>query len=58
MKIPPHYNRLMPYMILPNAYRYVEFMKNVFGATAPAFSMAHHVQRNMSGTYDGASATI
>jgi PhnB protein len=36
MKIPSPYNRLMPYMILPNAYRFVEFMKNVFGATEHA----------------------
>ena len=33
MKIPSHYNRLMPYMIIPNAYKFIEFMKNVFGAT-------------------------
>jgi PhnB protein len=33
MKIPSNYNRLMPYMILPNAYRFAEFMKNVFDAT-------------------------
>jgi PhnB protein len=32
MKIPSHYNRLMPYMIIPNAYKFIEFMKNVFGA--------------------------
>jgi PhnB protein len=36
MKIPSNYNRLMPYMILPNAYRFVEFMKNVFDATEEA----------------------
>jgi PhnB protein len=33
MKIPSHYNRLMPYMIIPNAYKFIEFMKNVFDAT-------------------------
>jgi uncharacterized glyoxalase superfamily protein PhnB len=36
MKIPKHYNRLMPYMILPNAYQFVEFMKQVFDATEQA----------------------
>ena len=33
MQIPAQYNRLMPYMIIPNAYRFIEFMKAVFGAT-------------------------
>jgi uncharacterized glyoxalase superfamily protein PhnB len=33
MQIPAHYNRLMPYMIIPKAYAFIEFMKNVFGAT-------------------------
>ena len=33
MQIPAQYNRLMPYMILPNAYRFIDFMKAVFGAT-------------------------
>ncbi|HOZ78843.1 MAG TPA: VOC family protein [Ferruginibacter sp.] len=33
MKIPPQYNRLMPYLIIPNAARFIEFMKQVFGAT-------------------------
>jgi PhnB protein len=33
MNIPPHYNRLMPYLIIPNAYQFIDFMKNVFGAT-------------------------
>lgn len=32
MKIPPQYNRLMPYLIIPNAYLFIDFMKNVFGA--------------------------
>jgi PhnB protein len=32
MKIPSQYNRLMPYMILPNASRFIVFMKDVFGA--------------------------
>ena len=32
MKIPPQYNRVMPYMILPNAAEFVVFMKEVFGA--------------------------
>jgi len=32
MKIPPQYNRLMPYMIIPNAAGFVSFMKEVFGA--------------------------
>jgi PhnB protein len=32
MKIPSHYNRLMPYMIIPNAGAFVIFMKEVFGA--------------------------
>jgi len=33
MKIPAHYNRLMPYIIIPSAYKFMEFMKNVFEAT-------------------------
>jgi len=32
MKIPPSHNRLMPYIIIPNAYKFIEFMKNVFEA--------------------------
>lgn len=32
MKIPPQYNRLMPYLIIPNAAGFVDFMKTVFGA--------------------------
>lgn len=32
MKIPTQYNRLMPYMIIPNAAGFVSFMKDVFGA--------------------------
>ena len=33
MQIPAHYNRLMPYVIIPKAYDFIIFMKNVFGAT-------------------------
>ena len=33
MKIPPHYNQLMPYIIIPKAYKFMDFMKDVFGAT-------------------------
>jgi len=36
MKIPSHYNRLMPYIIIPHGYKFMEFMKNVFGATEQA----------------------
>ena len=32
MKIPPQYNRLMPYMIIPDAAGFIVFMKEVFGA--------------------------
>lgn len=32
MKIPPQYNRLMPYLIISDAARFVVFMKEVFGA--------------------------
>ena len=32
MKIPSQYNRLMPYLIIPDAAGFVGFMKNVFGA--------------------------
>lgn len=32
MKIPPQYNRLMPYLIVPNATDFIAFMKEVFGA--------------------------
>ena len=34
MQIPQQYNRLMPYMIVPHAYRFIGFMETVFGATA------------------------
>lgn len=33
MHVPKDYNRLMPYMIIPNANKFMDFMKNVFGAT-------------------------
>ncbi|HMK25802.1 MAG TPA: VOC family protein [Chitinophagaceae bacterium] len=33
MKIPASHNRLMPYMIIPDAYKFLEFMKNVFAVT-------------------------
>lgn len=33
MQIPSQYNRIMPYMIVPNACKFIEFMKYVFGAT-------------------------
>ena len=36
MKIPSHYNRLMPYIIIPNANKFMDFMKTVFGATEQA----------------------
>ena len=32
MKIPHQYNSLMLYMIVPDAYRFIKFMKNVFRA--------------------------
>jgi PhnB protein len=32
MKIPSHYNRLMPYLIIPDAYKFIDFMKSIFGA--------------------------
>lgn len=32
MKIPPQYNRVMPYMIIPDAAAFVDFMKKVFDA--------------------------
>lgn len=32
MKIPPQYNRLMPYLIIPDAAGFIVFMKDVFGA--------------------------
>ena len=32
MKIPSQYNRLMPYLIVPNAADFIIFMKEVFGA--------------------------
>ncbi|MBS1509631.1 MAG: VOC family protein [Bacteroidetes bacterium] len=32
MNIPQHYNRLMPYLIVPHAYEFISFMKEVFGA--------------------------
>ena len=33
MQIPQNYNRLMPYLIVPDATRFMSFMKEVFGAT-------------------------
>ena len=33
MQVPTQYNRLMPYFIVPNANQFIEFMKEVFGAT-------------------------
>jgi uncharacterized glyoxalase superfamily protein PhnB len=33
MKVPTRYNRLMPYLIVPNANGFMDFMKEVFGAT-------------------------
>jgi len=33
MKIPEQYNQLMPYLIVSNASEFLEFTKNVFGAT-------------------------
>lgn len=32
MKVPSEYNRLMPYLIVPDAYAFIAFMKNVFDA--------------------------
>ena len=32
MKVPLQYNRLMPYLIIPHAFQFIDFMKNVFGA--------------------------
>jgi uncharacterized glyoxalase superfamily protein PhnB len=32
MRIPPQYNRLMPYMIIPKATEFISFMKEVFDA--------------------------
>lgn len=32
MKIPPQYNRLMPYLIIPDAPGFIAFMKEVFAA--------------------------
>ncbi|MFM6926155.1 MAG: VOC family protein [Ferruginibacter sp.] len=32
MKVPPEYNRLMPYLIVPEANAFIAFMKDVFGA--------------------------
>ncbi|CAN5213289.1 Dot/Icm type IV secretion system effector PhnB [soil metagenome] len=32
MKIPPQYNQLMPYLIIPDVAGFIVFMKEVFGA--------------------------
>jgi len=32
MKIPPQYNQVMPYLIIPDAAGFIIFMKDVFGA--------------------------
>lgn len=36
MKIPPQYNRLMPYLVVPNAGKFIEFVKHIFGAAEQA----------------------
>lgn len=33
MPIPFRYNRLMAYLIVPDAYQFIDFMKHVFAAT-------------------------
>jgi uncharacterized glyoxalase superfamily protein PhnB len=33
MNIPSRYNRLMPYLIIPRANQFIQFMKDVFSAT-------------------------
>ena len=33
MPVPSQYNRLMPYLIVPGAFRFIEFVIQVFGAT-------------------------
>jgi PhnB protein len=33
MQIPTQYNRLMPYLIMPGANAFINFMQDVFGAT-------------------------
>ncbi len=33
MKVPTQYNRLMPYLIIPTASAFIDFMKYVFEAT-------------------------
>lgn len=33
MKIPENYNQLMPYVIVPGAHKFMDFMKIVLGAT-------------------------
>jgi PhnB protein len=32
MAIPNQYNRVMPYLVIPNAYKFIDFMTQVFGA--------------------------
>jgi len=36
MQVPQQYNPLMPYLILPNAYEFIAFMKEVFNAEQQA----------------------
>jgi len=36
MNIPSSHNRLMPYIIIPHAYKFIDFIKNVFEATEQA----------------------
>jgi PhnB protein len=31
--IPENYQRIMPYLVIPNGDKFIEFMKTVFGAT-------------------------
>lgn len=38
--IPPHYNRLMPYLIVPDALGLMGFLQKVFGATEQALHLA------------------
>lgn len=33
MQVPDHYLPIMPYLMVPGGYKFIDFMKEVFGAT-------------------------
>lgn len=53
--IPENYQRIMPYLVIPNGDKFIEFMKNVFGATEQYKAMRDentimHAELNIKGS--------